>query len=64
MKKFKLSFVFYANKLMHHESIKEFWELLSLVLPDYKARKEWLKIVFGISLMYDNINCKIKQIRI
>jgi len=30
--------------VIHHNHSKEFWRLLQSVLPDYKERKEWLRV--------------------
>ena len=30
--------------LVHHNHGPEFWDLLETVVPDWKARKEWLKV--------------------
>lgn len=29
---------------VHHDHSKEFWRLLERVMPDYKAKKEWLRV--------------------
>ena len=30
--------------MIHHNHSKEFWRLLQSILPDYKERKEWLRV--------------------
>lgn len=34
--------------LIHHDHSKEFWRLLASILPDYKERKEWLRVNGGL----------------
>ena len=34
--------------LVHHDHSKEYWQLLQSVLPDYKERKEWLRVNGGL----------------
>lgn len=34
--------------LIHHDHSKEYWRLLQSVLPDYKERKEWLRVNGGL----------------
>ena len=34
--------------LTHHDHSKEYWRLLQSVLPDYKERKEWLRVSGGL----------------
>ena len=35
--------------MCHKNHSKEFWELLASIIPDYEARKEWLK-VYGVRM--------------
>lgn len=30
--------------IVHHDHSKEYWRLLQSILPDYKERKEWLRV--------------------
>ncbi len=30
--------------IVHHDHSKEFWRLLQSIMPDYKERKEWLRV--------------------
>ncbi|MHB1459527.1 MAG: M48 family metallopeptidase [Armatimonadota bacterium] len=34
--------------LIHHDHSKEYWRLLESVMPDYKERKEWLRVNGGL----------------
>ncbi len=34
--------------LVHHNHSKEFWKLLQSIFPDYKERKEWLRVNGGL----------------